>query len=312
MMNKPVTAIFSRAFIAGYVLIGYIRHYITRVAPQTAITVTVIVILLSGVAINSYLKPRITGNDALNRAYDLKNAGRLNAAHKSFDHAYQIFSSENYGRGMFVALRNLGEMDQRLSNPQEALFHYDAALKLAQQYNDTNAQIDLFVKHADIKLLLKRVDAARAHLYDAIKIAQDTQNNNVIGALFTRVGNLERDIGNDRRARFAYRSAMQHYAEHQNIKGQANLHWNIATLDSILENYDDAITGYVTARDLFKTGNDIYGEATVVKHMARLEKKFGSEQKAASYYNEAATLYASIGKNEEVISLRNEAAGLLL
>lgn len=311
-MNNHLTSIFSRAFVAAYVIGGYIRYYSGRISARTAIGALLVLTMIVGLSLNFYMKPEINGNDALNRGYDLANSGQLNAAHKSFEEAYQVFRDQNYGRGMFVALGKLGEIDERLSNPHEALFHYDAALRLAKQYDDTGAQISLFKKHADIKLRLNRFDAARAHLYDALKIAQDTGNHEQVGLLFTRVGNLERNIGNDRRARFLYRQASDTYQNQPSIAGQANLNWNLGILEAGLENYDTALREYITARELYKTINDTYREAIVVHHMARLEKKLGTERNAGALYNEAATLYASIGKNEEVKSLKVEAGGLIL
>jgi tetratricopeptide (TPR) repeat protein len=310
-MSNHLTALLSRAFVAAYVVGGYVRYYSRRISLRTFIIISLIIAMIAGLTANFLLKPQMNGNDALNRGYDLANNGQLNAAHKAFDDAYQIFRKESYGRGMFVALGKLGEIDERLSNPREALFHYDAALRLAQQYNDTGAQITLFKKHADIKLRLNRFDAARAHLYDALKIAQDTENHEQVGLLFTRVGNLERDIGNDRRARFLYRQASDTYQNQPNTAGQANLNWNLGILEAGVENYDASLREYITARELYKIQNDTYREAVVVHHMARLEKKLGTERKAAAYYNEAATLYASIGRNEDVKSLKTEAAELL-
>ncbi len=311
-MNNHLTNIFSRVFVAAYIVGGYIRYYSGRITARVAVTIILVLTMIAGLTMNFYMKPQINGNDALNKGYDLANSGQLNAAHKSFEEAYQVFRNENYGRGMFVALGKLGEIDERLSNPHEALFHYDAALRLAQQYDDTDAQISLFKKHADIKLRLNRFDAARAHLYDAIKIAQDTENHEQVAFLFTRVGNLERNIGNDRQARFLYRQASDTYENKPNLAGQANLNWNLGILEAGLENYDAALHEYITARELFKTINDTYREAIVVHHMARLEKKLGTERNAATLYNEAATLYASIGRSEEVKSLKNEAGGLIL
>lgn len=311
-MSNQANTIFSRAFVALYVLYGYLRHYMSRISMRSFVAGILVFALLFGYGINLFLTPKLSGNDALNRGLDLRNEGRFNAAHDAFEQAYQIFREEGYGRGEYITLRHLGETDLIRSNPQEALFHFDQALRLAQNYNDLDAQISLFIKHADIKLRLNRFDAARAHLYDALKIAQDAGKNNDVGMLFTRVGNLERDIGNDRRARFLYRQAMESYLAEKNINGEANLRWNIAILESGLENYQNAINGYLAARELYKTGNDTYGEANVLRDMARLEKKLGSERMAATYYNEAATLYASIGRTNDVNALKNEAAELLL
>lgn len=311
-MSNTIAVIFSRAFVAVYVILGYLRHYAARVSLPSALTGALIVMLIAGFSLNMYMTPKPSGNDALARGLDLKNAGRFNAAHDAFEEAYEIFKVENYGRGQYVALRNLGDMDLVRSNPTEALYHFDLALRLAQQYNAIDEQIYLFIKHADIKLKLNRFDASRAHLYDALKISQETGQYDKVGMLFTRVGNLERDIGNDRRARFSYRNAAQNYAEHRNTKGEAALQWNIAVLESNLENYDAALAGFIGARELYRSDNDTLGEATVITHMARLEKKLGSQQQAAAYYNEAVTLYSSIGKNEEVSAIRNETADLQL
>ena len=73
-----------------------------------------------------------------------------------------------------------------------------------------------------------------------------------------------------------------------------------------MENYDAALSSYVLARDLFKTSGNVNNEATVTKHMARLEKNYGSREKAESYYSEAATLYASVGNTQALEELKNE------
>ncbi len=309
-MSNALSAFFSRAFVTLYVVYGVFRHYVARLTWRSVVTGLLVFAMVTGILLNTLLKPAPSGNDALERGYDLRNAGRFVAAHGEFEKAYEIFRTEDYGRGMFVALRALGETALIRSNPREALLYFDEALRLAQAYNDNNAQISLFIKLADIKLRLNRFDAARAHLYDALKIAEDDGQFEKTAAIFTQVANIERHIGNDRRARWLYRRAGDIYADHPNLMGEAALQQDIGLLESGLENYDAAMVNFNAAQQLFKSAADIDGEATVFVNMARLEKKLGSAQQAAAYYNEATTLFASIGKTDEVEALRIEANGL--
>ncbi|HRW30014.1 MAG TPA: tetratricopeptide repeat protein, partial [Emcibacteraceae bacterium] len=101
------------------------------------------------------------------------------------------------------------------------------------------------------------------------------------------------------------------YGTHANNKGEATLTWNVAALENKLNDYENAQIAYGRARDLFKLSGDIFNEATVVKHLARLEKNNGKTDEAAKLYNEAATLYTSIGNKKALADLKSEAEQLL-
>ena len=58
----------------------------------------------------------------------------------------------------------MGDMDLLLNNHKEALIHYDQALRLAQQLNDKKNQINMLMKQGDVKLRMKRINAARSQL----------------------------------------------------------------------------------------------------------------------------------------------------
>lgn len=305
-MNRLIINTFNKLFIAFYVATGYLRHYLIQITLRRALTALVIFSVLVGLILNFEIQQNMTGNDFLNQAYDHQNANRNILAYASFEQALAEFNVEKNARGILVTTNILGDMDMERQNYNVALGNYDTALRFAQFLDYKQSQINLLKKHAEVKLKLDRVNAARAHYLDAVKIAQD---NNLIeeqGILFTSIGKLERDIGNDRRARYAYRNALKAYGDNEGLKGQAALHWQMADLETSLENYDTALSSYHLARDIYRTKNNIYDEANIIKMIARAENKRGQIKKAQSFYNEAATLYASIGKQDDLNSLKNE------
>lgn len=308
-MKKTKSHIFNQLFVALYVVMGYTKYYCRHITWKSAATASFGGVLIISLLIYFGTPPK-NGNAALNDGYEFQNQGKIKQAHASFQQAYEIFNEQRYGRGMFVSLNAMGDIDLTNNNYTEALTHFDGALRLAKQYGDQKSQIRLFKKHAEVKLKMGRINAARAHYYDAIKIAQDEKLNRDIGSLFTHVGNLERDIGNDQKARFSYRNAMKSLETANYVEEEAHLHLNMGTLDGGLDNYQAAISSYSIARKLFKQRGSVFNEATTVTHMARLEKKLGSPEKAVNYYNEAATLLASIRSSKALQSLKNE-AGLL-
>ena len=308
-MNNFGLPILNRLFVALFVGVGYAKYYIGRITWKSVVTACFAVLLITSLLV-FFSKPPKDGNLALNQGYELRNNGKMIAAHDAFEKAYDIFVEQNYPRGMFVSLNALAETDLTYNNHTEALTHFDGALRLAKQYGDRNSQIRLFEKHAELKLLMGRTNAARAHYYDALKIAQDDNLNAKIASLFTKVGNLERGIGNDRKARFAYRNALKGLETAIHKKEEAEVYLSIGTLEDELDNYQAAITSYVTARTILKQQGNIFDEATVLTQMARLEKKLGSIDKAADYYLEAETLLASIGRTEAMRSVKSEAASL--
>ena len=311
-MKRLIVNTLNKLFIALYVAAGYLRHYITRLTMRRAITALMIVFVLIGLVLNFEQQKSMTGNDYLNQAYDHENANRQTLAYSSFQQAFTAFNQEKNARGILVTSSKMGDIDMSKKNHNIALKHYDNALHFAQFLDYKPSQINLLKKHAKVKLELGRVNAARAHYLDAVKIAQDTQNNEEQGILFTSIGNLERDNGNNRRARYAYRNALKAYNGREELEGWATLHWQMANLETSLENYDTALSSYLIARDSFRTNNNIYNEANVTKSLARLGNKRGEIEEAKNYYNEAATLYASIGKVEELDNLRDEISSLNL
>lgn len=303
---------FGKIFIAVYVTFSYLRHYLSELTLKRVLTALVILSMLFGFILNFKINDNMTGNDYLNQAYDNQNANRIILAYKLFEKARVAFNEEKNARGILVATSNLGDIDVNNENYTSALSNYDTALRFAQFLNYEPSQINLLKKHAHVKLKLGRVNAARAHYLDAIKIAQDTDDIEEQGILFTSIGNLERDNGNDRRARYAYRNALKAYGDNKGLKGQATLHWQLANLEAVFENYDTAISSYIIARDIFRVNNNIYDEANIIKQMARIETKRGQKDQAENYYNEAATLYASIGKIEDLDNLKSEINSLEL
>lgn len=297
---------FGKIFIAVYVTFGYLRHYLSELTLKRVLTALVILSLLFSVVLNFKFNDNMKGNDYLNQAYDYQNSNRNILAYKSFEQARIAFNEGKNARGILVATSNLGDIDMNNENYTAALGNYDTALRFAQFLNYQPIQISLLKKHAQIKLKLGRVNAARAHYLDAIKIAQDINDIEEQGILFTNIGNLERDNGNDRRARYAYRNALKAYGDNEVLKGQASLHLQLANLETSFENYDTAITSYIIARNIFRVNNNTYDEANIIKQMARLETKRGQIEQAEKYYNEAATLYTSIGKTEDLDNIKNE------
>lgn len=223
-MKFTPSQIFSRLYVGFYVIIGYCGYFLRSIGPKSIVGGISALALLLGVVFTLDTDPSLSGNDALNKGYDHQNSGNINDAHSSFELALDFYEEKQDRRAMLHTLRLLGDSDLSLNKHDAALYHYEGALRLAQQLDFKKSQINLLAKHGDVKLRIGRVNAARAHYYDAVKISQDINSFDDTGALFTKVGNLERDIGNDRRARFAYRSAMENYADHSNTLGKATLH----------------------------------------------------------------------------------------
>lgn len=311
-MKQLIINTFSKIFVAIYVTFGFLRHYLKTFTIKRALTIFVIFCTLLSLVFDYNTRGKLTGNDYLNQAYDHQNANRPLRAYSSFQKALKAFNDEKNARGILVSSSFLGDIDMENGNYSVALGHFDNALRFAQFLDYQPSQINLLKKHASAKLKLGRINAARAHYLDAIKIAQDLNDIEEQGILFTNIGNLERDIGNDRRARYAYRNALKAYGDNEGLKGQATLHWQLADLETSFENYDTALSSYLIARNIYRINNNTYNEANITLNMARLESKRGQVDKAENYYNEAATLYASIGKTEELNNLRSEINSLKL
>ncbi|MDG1707380.1 MAG: tetratricopeptide repeat protein [Emcibacteraceae bacterium] len=305
-MKKAISYIISKLYVIYYVAHGYIRHYIRNADLKTVFLT--LSIFSSGIffTITHLASAALSGNDALSDGLNHLNNGNSAAAYVAFKSANEIFKEEKNTRGVFVTSKHLGDIDYDQQKYTKSLTHYDTALRFAQFLKYDQAQIAILRKHADVKLKLNRVNAARAHYLDAVKISQDMNSPENEGIMFTLIGNLERNIDNDRRALFAYRNALKAYEGNSGLKGEASLYWNYATLQTKTEDYDDAIVSFTSARDLYRRDNDTLNEATITKHMARLEVKRGLNDSATSLYNEAAILYASIGKTQELDALKIE------
>ena len=306
-MNSTVKKISGRLFVGLYVLYGYAGYYLRRLSYKKVGLGLMLMFVIAGISFKVITRPKLTGNDALNNAYDAQNRGRIHDAHKHFEQAYTLFEKDKNGRGMLLSLNRLAEMDMAINDFNEAIYHYDTALRLSKKLNYLPGQITYLSKLGDTKL---RKDA-RVYYTDAIKIAADIDAYFDVAALYTKIGNLERDYGDVPAARTAYEQAMTIYGTHANNKGEATLTWNVAALENKLNDYENAQIAYGRARDLFKLSGDIFNEATVVKHLARLEKNNGKTDEAAKLYNEAATLYTSIGNKKALADLKSEAEQLL-
>lgn len=279
----------------------------SRLTMRVAGLAVMMILVVAGLLFNIPTpKTNIDGNDAMSRAIDHANAGRVEQAYKEYKTAYDIFNEQKNARGVFMTSYRMGNIDLDRNANRAALDHYNNALRFAQLLSYSAAQIDLFIKQGDLKLKMNRVDAARADYYNAINISREAKNQEQEAYAFTSVGNLERSIGNNRRAGFLYRNALKIYEENVGLKSEVRLRWHMASLATELENYDDALNSYVIARELFRTASNTFNEATVVAQMARLENKRGATELANAYYKEAEDLFSSIGDLKALESLREE------
>lgn len=295
-MKKMIGKIGNKIFVSFYVLMGLFSHYFSKMTYKKVTLAIVIITIVASPLFFNKTNRNLKGNDALNNGYDQVNRGNRVKAHEHFHQAYLIFEKQQYSRGVYLSLKLLGDQDVQLKNFNEALTHYDGALRIAQFLKNEKTQIELLKKHAEVKLQLGNVNAARAHYYDAIKISEDIKAFDQAGLIFTNVGNLEREIGNDRRAGFAYRNALKAFEKRQNSQGQANLYWFMGTLDDKLGNIDQALISFENARNIYKSTSNIFNEATVIERIAKIKVENGQKDEAFKYYNEASILFSSIGK----------------
>ena len=112
------------------------------------------------------------------------------------------------------------------------------------------------------------------------------------------LGELERKLGRNDKAREAYAVARTLYEAVGNRLGQANVLMGLGELERKLGRNDKAREAYAVARTLYEAVGNRLGQANVLMGLGELERKLDRNNQAKKNFDQAAYMYEALGMEE--------------
>ncbi|OQY34267.1 MAG: hypothetical protein B6243_05685, partial [Anaerolineaceae bacterium 4572_5.2] len=149
-------------------------------------------------------------------------SGKLTEAQKVFLKCYNLAKEQNYQVEQIIAMNNLGLLYNDMV--REGLEYLDRAQQLSQEIENDEFDIETFTAQAHIKTKLGQLDSALEDAQKALNLAEDWEDNYLIGQSKIALGAVYIELGRYDEAEDALQNAIEVLEKDLYEKGKAVLY----------------------------------------------------------------------------------------
>ncbi|XP_078662672.1 uncharacterized protein LOC144906350 [Branchiostoma floridae x Branchiostoma belcheri] len=193
----------------------------------------------------------------------------------------QVAAHSNVGN----AYRLLGKLDQ-------ATFHFNTALQLAQQTGDQRGQMDVYFRMGEMhREQLHSPHTAIQYYEQTLALARQLNDRNGEGVVYNRLGQVHSEMGECGAAMEWSQKYLQISRENGNKEEQIKALIQVGNAYSVLRKLDQATSHFNTALQLAQQTGDQRGQMDVYFQMGEMHREqLHSPHTAIQYYEQALAL----------------------
>jgi tetratricopeptide (TPR) repeat protein len=215
---------------------------------------------------------------------------RPDEARRLYREALVLHGKEQSGLGQANTLRSLGYLEARSGRPDEARGLYERALVIYEKEQAGLGQANTLAVMGDLEDRLGRPHQAR-ELYDkALVLFEKLQAGLGQANTLYSQGELKAQFGRHDEARGLYDRALVLYEKEQDDLGQANTLKSLGDLEAQLDRPVEARALYDKALVLYEKEQDGVGQANALRALGVLEAQLGRPDEAHGLFDKALVL----------------------
>lgn len=150
---------------------------------------------------------------------------------QSLDH----YSGENNKRGILLSMNSLSGINNRTGNYNEALKHAEAALKLAQELQNTEQQTTSLMNAGVAYMYKNRFDLARQMFDECLTLSRQMGKQDQIKEIYLRLSELNERMGN-------MKSSLNNYKLYSALKDSIFNEKSLKTVNQLKIEYETEVT----------------------------------------------------------------------
>lgn len=182
--------------------------------------------------------------------HDYKNALQ------NYIHALRLWQTQNNAYYEAEAHNNIGIVHWNLNHLKEAKVHYDSALVIFGQINDTAGIIRSKNNLALVAKANGAFTTALKNYYDVLKFHELKKNEKKMANVCMNIGVLHLELKNYSSASYYLYKALFHYTELKKVKDIIEARLNLGLMYSRQSKYDEALFHYRAAQRLLNNHPD--------------------------------------------------------
>jgi tetratricopeptide (TPR) repeat protein len=175
-------------------------------------------------------------------------------------------------------------------NYSGGLATYEEAYSLAKAHKLPKEEMDCLHEMGEIEFLMSEYSDARSKFEECRKVAEEINDQKMLGYVWFRLGDIERFSGNTDLALRHFKRSMEIYLQTTDKDGQAGVYRGLADVE-LKRNASKARQNYNESLKLYQEAKDTLGEADALAGLGDLEGRVGNSTQARDYYNRALELY---------------------
>ncbi len=238
------------------------------------------------------------------RLHEIGTGEALRQAIGKFTEAIPLWHSLGDHSEEATTLMFLGEVRYNLSDYQEALEAYEQALPLWKAcadhigegwtFNNIGAIYSSFgEKQKALDSFLRSLHAYQEAL--PAKLPANKTQERGLGISLTAIGGVYVTLGEKQKALDYLNKALPHWRAAKDTNGEARALFQIAEVQSALDDYTTGLDNYLKALQFWRGTSDLIGEGRVLTGIGRLYTSSGEYQKALDHLGEALQVRSTSG-----------------
>ncbi|MDX1585717.1 MAG: tetratricopeptide repeat protein, partial [Balneolaceae bacterium] len=183
--------------------------------------------------------------------------------------------------------RTIGMAKEQLGQLEESVSHYESALKLARESNDSlmigYTLQSIAGNYRDMGNYSKSLSAFR----ETIPILEGIGNKRGLSAAYQNIGRINREL-------LLYDKALEYFSKSLKINQELNdvgylssIHLEIGGLQKELGNFDQALIAYQKSLEYVNQAGRPLRRAIILNNIGTLYSQMGQPQRALNYYEES-------------------------
>jgi serine phosphatase RsbU (regulator of sigma subunit) len=211
-----------------------------------------------------------------------------------------------------ASLNNLGFVEYKKGNIDEALNYYKQSLKIDKDLNNEEGISTSLNNIGSIYQIQGNIPKALNYYHDALKIRELKGDKNSIAQSFNNIASIYDDQGQIEKALEYYNKSLKIHTLLNDKYSIALLLNNIGYNYEKLKNIPKAIDYHNNALEIRKEINDKNGIAQSLNNIGAIYKNQGNTDKALAFFYESLHILESLKDNKNAAHLLNNIGELLL
>lgn len=214
--------------------------------------------------------------------------------------ALEIAKKINFGRGMYKATNNLGNILSKRGNYPEALESYLAALKGFEELNDLKAAAVSTSNVGIIYYNTGKIKEALTYFEKSLELASKLNEINETIRPMSNAASCALLLGDLKKAQDYYARSLKIAEKMGNQEGMINGTANLGEVASNEGHYEEALAYHLKALEYLKKFNLTYSESQITEAISRDYMNLGDKKKAYAYGMNCLKAAQSYGDKSEV------------